>query len=66
MSQSRNPPVRTGIHQGRGVAASGVASALANAPTAASGDCLSRQVIEFGYDKNIEEKYELGRELGKV
>lgn len=55
---------------GRGPAGAGGAksamTALAEAPTAASSACHSEQVVEFGYDKNIEEKYELGRELGKV
>jgi hypothetical protein len=67
----RSAPVAVAGARGRtcGRGAAGCASAaaaLASPLAAASGDCLSRQILEFGYDKHIEDKYEWGHELGKV
>ncbi|KAI8470975.1 MAG: kinase-like domain-containing protein [Monoraphidium minutum] len=60
---------RGGAGAARGGATCGaaLAQAVATAADASShgGDCLSRQVIDFGYDKDLAAKYELGRELGK-
>jgi serine/threonine protein kinase len=56
-------------------AAPGITTATASSASAASeaarpgagaaSDCLSRQVIVLGYDRNIDEKYTWGQELGK-
>lgn len=72
LARSKPMPVGPGRRgagpRGVACAASGSAGLAVAADTSAhSGSgCLSRQVIDFGYDKNIEDKYEWGRELGKV
>ncbi|GBF90915.1 calcium-dependent kinase [Raphidocelis subcapitata] len=48
-----------------GAAASAAAAAASRATPPNASGCLSRQVVDLGYDRNIEERYEWGREVGK-
>jgi hypothetical protein len=58
---------------GKRAGAAGSATAAAASPSLATppgslsgaAGCLSRQVVEFGYDRGIEDRYAWGRELGK-
>jgi hypothetical protein len=63
-SAARSGVGARGSSSSSGATAAGASSgALATTPSSSS--CLSRQVVDFGYDKDVEARYEFGRELGK-
>ena len=67
-ARSRPLPVKggKGVRAGAAATAATATSATPPAAAAAPGSCLARPApVDFGYEKNIEDKYIWGKELGK-